>query len=135
MGFHLTYSKKSLHDYKDVIAKQGVPLLPSGQKVPMYPGSNFTYPEQLKKLKEWSKETFHPRMLTERVRKSKDQDEPESHTLVYQHCPSLEDLKIGNVYGAYESYEIDILRPKRIWRLPIPMHDGTLSNYCNNLSL
>jgi hypothetical protein len=107
VGWRLTTSMKPLFDAMDAIENQGVPLLPSGQKPPMYAKSNLSY--QFKETIEWSK--IFKKCCTETKTHKRTK---EKYSVVKRNIPSLVDLNL-ELYPSYKISEVCIMTPQPLF--------------------
>lgn len=106
MGFDI-----SKFSWKKILSDQGVPPLPSAQKPPMYAMNNLRYPDQRKKVVEWSQKTFKPECLEEKTYAG------EELVVVERFMKSLKDYGF-QLYPEYLDYEKYILEPNTRWTIP-----------------
>jgi len=108
-GWRLTVSDEPLQkDILQVLADQGVPLLPSGQQVPMYAALHWTFEKNLQKLVEWSAKTIKPELLVIRDRKGK------AVKAVPRYFSSLKALGLP-MYRAYTDDELKMHLPQPLF--------------------
>jgi len=101
IGFRLTRSTAPLFDNTTVFIEQGVPLLPSGQRPPMYAANHASFFPDM--LDSWSKETFQPVCLHETNR---------GRLRVNRFMKSLAAYGFP-LYPAYSPDEMAIMTPQR----------------------
>lgn len=65
-GVRLTGETVSLFDHASVIANNGVPRIPSGQKPPMYSANHYAFFSKTPRYRDWGKRTFKEACLFER---------------------------------------------------------------------
>jgi hypothetical protein len=104
-GWRLTVSDQPLFgEILRVCTNQGVPRLPSGQKVPMYAALHWTYERNRKLLLDWSAAAIKPELLVQRELKGK------TLTVVPRFMSSLKELGLA-MYPEYSKEELALLRP------------------------
>lgn len=101
IGFRLTHSNQPLFDNTSVFLEQGVPLLPSGQRPPMYAANHASFFPDM--LDSWSEKTFQPICLHETLR---------GRLRVDRFMKSLAGYGLP-LYPAYSQDEIAIMMPQR----------------------
>jgi len=104
VGFRTTTKKSPAFKNDQIITKQGVPKLPSGQTPPMYAALHWT--NWIDQLVKWSNETFDPKLLVTRERAGK------KVTTIPRFMSSLEELKLP-MYPAYSAEEKALFSPAR----------------------
>lgn len=103
LGFHLTANGLPLYNYKDIIQKQGVPLLPGGGSAALYAKMNINFHQ--KQLIAWS-----PIFKDVCLEIKKNKKTGETYQLVQRFMSSLTDYGFL-LYAPYSEDEINILRP------------------------
>jgi len=133
VGWRLTRSAASLQDVaargregvpdtEAVIRTQAVPLLPSGQQIPMYAKSHLLFWPL--RLKQWSDAN-----IRDNCKEWVTMGPGRSIRLVVRHLSSLERLGVP-LYRPYSEEELSIMRPTDKWVI-----DGhPLSLYCDSVS-
>jgi hypothetical protein len=106
-GWRLTTSDQPLFGEEElykVCTQQGVPRLPSGQKVPMYASLHWTYERNRKMLLDWCQQAIKPNLLV-----TKELHEKQL-SVVPRYMSSLKELGLA-MYPAYSEHEMALLRP------------------------
>lgn len=113
IGWRLTRSKDSIYNnLEEIISSQGVPILPSGQQIPMYSKSHMSYFLHKKfnignntkmSVIEWSKKTFKSQLLVNK----------KDYQIIPRIMTDLRKYKLP-MYDKYREEEINILIPSKI---------------------
>jgi hypothetical protein len=121
LGWRLTPGTLPLFDdTAAVLANQGVPRLPSGQRPRLWPEIAWVFHRDA--LVDWSRKTLVPAAIGKRTLEKTG----EQLTVAREFCPSLADMKLP-LYPTYAPHEAAILHPASSFTLPRPLADGSLS--------
>lgn len=106
----LTQEKTHIYNYDTIIENQGVPPLASYQMPPMFSANHGSF--WLKKLTiPWSKKTFKPELLVEKIKK-----DGEVYKVVETPMKSLEEYHLP-MYPTYTDYEKEMFVPNNIFHI------------------
>lgn len=128
LGWRLTMDTTIRHDMERVLCDQGVPLVKSGQKAPMYSRNHFA--PHIDMLQSWSMVTLKPELLVRMTYKS-GKREGESFMIAPRFMKSLREYGYP-MYPTYDENECGVYMPSNMWTVLKPGSDSEYVSF--NLS-
>lgn len=124
MGWRLTTSTGMRDEVRKAIDDQGVPLIKSGQKPPMYSPMHIGPKEATARLIDWSEKSLKPICLETKTWQSGD-NKGQTYTIVHKYMKSLKEYGFP-LYPQYSDDERNMYQPSKSWTLLKP---GSISEY------